>query len=315
MSTIALNIDVANQLKESSQNKLDNAANEIVLLGNIFGTRNIENITELFQNGETNYSAVLSMVWQTSSYGTIEDRFNDVCQKTRYYFRSILSKDEKHYSNDDLLKLSIYRHAGIIAFDDESFLRKVTIAYNLYEKAFVKDDILVKDFLERYCNKYRYMFSKLSELSIAMAFVFGNNPSDQVLMNNALKWYKDLCEGIYRDSMTFLMLASNIERERPSDIEELIHWTGFGNICGQFSSLSNLKLNYFVEGVDSIIRLSEAHVDYDIDITNKKVVLRNKQQKSKSISTKEYEFDEFFEQLNILSETVYSSIAALLRHF
>lgn len=310
MSTVALNLDDANQLKESSQNKLDNAANEIGLLGSIFGVRNIENITELFQNGEMNYSAILSMVWQTSSEGTIEDRLINVCQKTRYYFRSILSKDEEYYSNDDLINLSIYRHVGIIAFDDESFLRKVAIAYNLYEKAFVKDDILVKDFLERYSNKYRYMFSKLSELSIAMAFVFGNNPSDQVLMNNALKWYKDLCEGIYRDSMTFLMLASNIEREKPSDIEELINWTGFGNICGQFSSLNKLKLNYFVEGVDSIIRHSEAHVDYDIDITNKKVVLRNKQQKSKSISTKEYEFDEFFEQLNLLSETVYSSIAA-----
>ncbi|MFF2089789.1 SEC-C metal-binding domain-containing protein [Paenibacillus sp. NPDC058174] len=310
MATIALNIEDAMKLKDTSQVKLDNSTQEIRIFGSIFGAHNIGNSTDLFQNGELNYSAILGMVWQTSNEGTIEDRVSDVCEQTSYYFRSILSRDKEHYSNDDLLKLSIYKYVGTIAFDDESFFRKVNVAYKTYEKAFEKNNILVCEFLSRYTEKYKYMSKKLSDLSIAIGFVFGNNPSDYVLMTNGLKWYKDLCEGIYRDSMIFLLLASYIDRDKSFDIDELIEWTGFGDICGQFASLTKLKLNYFVEGVDSTIRHSEAHVDYDIDIDNQRVVLRNRQKKTKIISTKEYSFDDFFEQMKLLSETVYSSIAA-----
>ncbi|MGP3786902.1 SEC-C domain-containing protein [Paenibacillus sp. 1A_MP2] len=310
MSTIALNIEHAMKLKDISQVKLDNSAQELKILSNIFGARNIENVTDLFQNGELNHSAILGMVWQTSNEGTIEEKISDVCEQTSYYFRSILSRDKEHYSNDDLLKLSIYKYVGTIAFDDESFFRKVSIAYKTYEKAFEKNNSLVCEFLSRYTAKYKYMFKKLSDLSIAIGFVFGHNPSGDVLMTNGLKWYKDLCEGIYRDSMIFLLLASCVDREKSFDIDELIEWTGFGDICGQFASLTNYKLNYFVEGVDSIIRHSEAHVDYDIDIDNQRVILRNRQKKTKTISTKEYSFDKFFDQINLLSETVYSSIAA-----
>lgn len=310
MSTIALNIEHAMKLKNISQVKLDTSAQELKILSNIFGARNIENVTDLFQNGELNHSAILGMVWQTSNEGTIEEKISDVCEQTSYYFRSILSRDKEHYSNDDLLKLSIYKYVGTIAFDDESFFRKVSIAYKTYEKAFEKNNSLVCDFLSRYTAKYKYMFKKLSDLSIAIGFVFGHNPSSHVLMTNGLKWYKDLCEGIYRDSMIFLLLASCVDREKSFDIDELIEWTGFGDICGQFASLTNYKLNYFVEGVDSIIRHSEAHVDYDIDIDNQRVILRNRQKKTKTISTKEYSFDNFFDQINLLSETVYSSIAA-----
>ncbi|GAA0377264.1 SEC-C metal-binding domain-containing protein [Paenibacillus motobuensis] len=310
MATIAMNIDDAMKLKATSQVKLDNSAQEVKILGSIFGAHNIENLTDLFQNGELNHSAILGMVWQTSNEGTIEERISDVCEQTSYYFRSILSRDKKHYSNDDLLKLSIYKYVGTIAFDDESFFRKVSIAYKTYEKAFEKNNSLVCEFLSRYTEKYKYMFKKLSDLSIAFGFVFGNNPSDHVLMTNGLKWYKDLCEGIYRDSMVFLLLASYIDRDMSCDINELIEWTGFGDICGQFASLTKFKLNYFVEGVDSIIRHSEAHVDYDIDIDNQIVILRNRHKKTKTISTKEYRFDDFFDQMNLLAETVYSSIAA-----
>lgn len=310
MATIAMNIDDAMKLKDTSQVKLDNSAQEVKILGSIFGAHNIENLTDLFQNGELNHSAILGMVWQTSNEGTIEERISDVCEQTSYYFRSILSRDKEHYLNDDLLKLSIYKYVGTIAFDDESFFRKVSIAYKTYEKAFEKNNSLVCEFLSRYTEKYKYMFKKLSDLSIAIGFVFGNNPSAHVLMTNGLKWYKDLCEGIYRDSMIFLLLANYIDRDKSFDIDELIEWTGFGEICGQFASLTKFKLNYFVEGVDSIIRHSEAHVDYDIDIDNQMVILRNRQKKTKTISIKEYRFDDFFNQMNILSETVYSSIAA-----
>lgn len=310
MATIAMNIDDAMILKDTSEVKLNNSAQEITILGSILGAYNIENLTDLFQNGELNYSAILGMVWQTSNKGTIEERISDVCEQTSYYFRTILSRDKEQYSKDDLLRLSVYKFIGTIAFDDENFFRKVSTAYKTYERAFEKNDSLVGEFLSRYTEKYKYMSQKLRDLSVTFGFVFGNNPSDLVLITNALKWYKDLCEGMYRDSMIFLLLANYIERDKSFDINELIEWTGFGDICGQFASQTKYKLNYFVEGVDSIIRHSEAHVDYDIDIDRKMVILRNRQKKTKTISTKEYRFDEFFDQMNVLAETVYSSIAA-----
>lgn len=154
MSTIAMNIDDAMKLKDTSQVKLDNSAQELRILISIFGARNIENVTDLFQNGELNHSAILGMVWQTSSEGTIEERISEVCEQTSYYFRSILSRDKEHYSNDDLLKLSTYKYVGTLAFDDESFFRKVSIAYKTYEKAFEKSKSLVCEFLSRYIQVY-----------------------------------------------------------------------------------------------------------------------------------------------------------------
>ncbi|MFF2483890.1 hypothetical protein [Paenibacillus sp. NPDC058071] len=157
MATIAMNVDDAMKLKDTSKVKLDNSEQEVTILGSIFTAHNIGNLTDLFQNGELNHSAILGMVWQTSNNGTIEERISDVCKQTSYYFRSILSRDKMHYSNDDLLQLSIYKYVGTIAFDDESFFRKVSTAYKTYEKAFEKNNSLVREFLNRYTEKYKYM--------------------------------------------------------------------------------------------------------------------------------------------------------------
>lgn len=124
MATIAMNIDDAMILKDTSEVKLNNSAQEITILGSILGAYNIENLTDLFQNGELNYSAILGMVWQTSNKGTIEERISDVCEQTSYYFRTILSRDKEQYSKDDLLRLSVYKFIGTIAFDDENFLER-----------------------------------------------------------------------------------------------------------------------------------------------------------------------------------------------
>ena len=59
-------------------------------------------------------------------------------------------------------------------------------------------------------NLFLYAQRKVFDIATDFAFVYGNTPSDEMLMRHSIKWYKDLSEGIYKDSSRLIYFGMNI---------------------------------------------------------------------------------------------------------
>lgn len=76
--------------------------------------------------------------------------------------------------------------------------------------------------------------------------------------------------------------------------DDILTWLGFADIVGEFEQQSKLHLNLLTEGIEKIIRNSEAHVDYDINIEAGEITLRNLVPREKIKYEKKYKFEDFF---------------------
>jgi hypothetical protein len=225
----------------------------------------------------------------------INETIRTINDNTYYYFRNLLEKYICNYSDTELLSLSGLKQIGLSLFDDEKYFYKIQVALNLLNKAYNENPNSIKRFFDKYQVTYVNIFTRINELSNQFAFVFGNKPSNFIIVHNLISWYKTLCEGIYRDVSKVLYYCTEPVNQGDEKITEILEWIGFGEICGRFKSHSKQKLNLLTEGVDSIIRHSEAHVDYIIDEEREKVILRNRKVREKIIEVKEYEYFNFLD--------------------
>ena len=310
-STTANTLDEAKQIEADAQEKLNIATSEINVIGSILGAENINSNINIFSNGDINISAIVGMMISNNVEGDIRENINDIKKSTYYYFKHILDNPIDYYSDEEILNLTAFRFVGISAFDDENYFRKIQVSLNMINRAYQHNPTKLQSFLRSYLDKFIYMMQKIRELSQSFAYIFGNSPTDIIIIHSAIRWYKDLCEGIYRDSSKLILYCCNILTNNNTDIEEVLEWTGFAEIAGRFNDQKKYKLNILTEGVEKIIRNSEAHVNYDIDYSNKKVILRNKKKTDRVIDIKEYTYEDFFEIMNLLAETVYGMIASI----
>lgn len=310
-STTAKSYDESKQLEADAQEKLNIATSEMNILGSIFGAENIMNNFEIYSNGSINLSVIIGMITSNNTEGGIKENLQNVKESTYYYFKDLFEKPIDYYSDEEMLNLSIFRFMGISVFNDENYFRKIQVSLSMLNRAYEKNPSKLLQFAREYINKYTYMMTKIQELSISFAFVFGNNPTDLIIIHNSIKWYKDLCEGIYRDTSKIILYCCDILSNSNTDIEKVLEWTGFAEITGKFNDQKKYNLHLLTEGIEKIIRNSEAHVEYDIDDDSKKITLRNKETKQMVIDTKEYSYENFLEVMNLLAETVFSMIASI----
>lgn len=143
--------------------------------------------------------------------------------------------------------------------------------------------------------------NKIYELHILTSFICSNNADEKIVILNTIKWYKDLCEGVYRDTSIILYICCDLLKNKSYDSSMLNKPIGFSDIVNRFSSLSSkYKLDRLTDGVNQIIRHAEAHVDYEINNTDRVINFRNK----KKGLNEEISFDEFMELFSHLQETI-----------
>lgn len=309
-SAITSNYHDAYKLQDESQKKLDFACNEINILSKIIDNQRISLNYDLIKEGEINISAILAMMVNSG-----ENTFNETIEKTNqltyYYFSSFITKKVEEINQEYLLNLSGYRYIGTTIFDDKDYLNKINVTSDILNKAYVKDKERFRNFLNLYLDKYIYMQQKINEFSNNTSYILGNNPPDSLLMNYSIKWYKDLSEGIYREASRIIYFCYKLVTDKEILDDDILTWLGFADIVGEFEQQSKLHLNLLTEGIEKIIRNSEAHVDYDINIEAGEITLRNLVPREKIKYEKKYKFEEFFEITNKLAETVFSIICGI----
>lgn len=309
-SSIALTYEDAQKIQSVAQSNIDDCSMELKLISDILYTIKNSDTIDIFMDGKINYSALMVSLICGNNKENINDTLKTVCNNTYYYFKNVLKNDIDYYSDAELLSLSGFKQVGLSIFDDEKYFRKIQIALNLINQAFSKNSTLFKSFFDKYQDIFSFYWRKSMDLNIQFAFVFGHNPSDLVIMHNLINWYKTVCEGIYRDASKLLYFCIDIINKEETDISSILEWVGYGDIVGRFLSQRNKKFILLTEGIDNIIRNSEAHVTYEIDEKNEKITLRNKRKQEKTIETKEYGFLSFLETTCLLFETTFSIIAA-----
>jgi hypothetical protein len=309
-SAVALDYPAAYKLQDEAQKKLDSACYEISILGKIVENQSISIDYELIKDGKINTSAIIAMIVNSS-----ENSFNETIEKTNeltfYYFSDFMNKSYKELDKSKLLHLSAYRYVGTTICDDSDFLSKAKIVLDLLNKSYKKDTTRFHNFFRLYLDKYIYMQNKLNEFSVNSSYIIGSNPPNDLLMNYSIKWYKDLSEGIYREAARIVYYSYKIIQDKEFDDEDILSWLGFTDIVGEFEQLKKLHLDRLTEGIDKIIRHSEAHVDYDIDIQSEEIVLRNVNPHNRTKNEKKYSFVEFFQITNKLAETVFSILCGI----
>lgn len=304
---VSINHEQALSLQVTGQEKIDFATNEINILNRILTCQNTMLNVDIFDGGEVNQSAIISMMYSGESTAT--DSIKKTNQLTRYYFMDLIQHD---LSEENLIFLSPFMYLGTSVFDDEDYFRKIRVVTSLLDKAIVKDRARLKAFSRRYVEKFINALKISRDISTDFAFVYGNKPSYEMLMRYCMKWYKDLSEGVFKDVSRFVYFAMNIVNEKTFDDDDVLTWLGFGAIVGDFETQTLLKLNHLTEGVVKIVRHAEAHVDYEI--VEKTIKLRNVIAREKTVNYETFTFDEFFDVTNKLAETVFAIICGIQLH-
>lgn len=300
-----------------AQLKLDEASEEITFFSNILKMKEIDMNFDLLSKGSINNTVLLTMIFCGSSYNDMNTSINEIEKGVYSYFKGFLKHPQEYYlcQNLNLLSLAQYKLMGLMSFSECKYFEKISVVVNLLEKSNKTDSDILKGFLGKYQKKFVYALTKIQELSQEFAFIFSYNPSKELIIKYALRWYKDLSEGVYRDITTILIASAYIIDKKSIDEEFLLKYMGFPDKLSYLENKTKLRLNVLTDGVEKILRHSEAHVDYDIISKEEKIIVRNlkydKDNKVGNIAEISYSFDEFLKIENILAETIFSICAGL----
>jgi hypothetical protein len=301
----------ANENQTTAQKELDFASQEIFLFCDYLNLRKIEINHDIFNEGHINYSVIMSMNLCHPSGNDFAQNVKNHLTAIHHYFNQYLSYPVQHYKPEILLRISPYRLMGMLSFRENRYLEKIGIVVKILDESYKRNSSGLNDFLNIFKDKYVYACNKELELAEEFAFVFSYNATDKVIIKNAIGWYKDLSEGIYRDIASVLINSAYILDNKTIDHEDLLNGMGFPDKLNYLQQKTKWRLNVLTEGVEKVIRHSEAHVDYDICDNEKKIVFRNRIKDKDTTDTREYSYEEFMNLEMTLAETVYSIIAGL----
>lgn len=305
------------KVMNSAQINIDIATEEIYFLSNIFNIKNMDFNFDLFSKGEVNMSFVMAMILSGGNFSDVSTSMHDLQNGIYKYFKSLLTNSFENYLQDStiLMRLAPYKLMGMIAFSEMKFFRKIRVVTTLLEKAYKSNSTEFNDFLGKFLNKYVYALNKLQELSEEFAFVFSHSPKKKILIKNALRWYKDLSEGVYKDITSILIASAYIIDGKDIDYDSILRGMGFPDKMNYLENKKEHRLEILIDGVVKTIRHSEAHVDYDIVDTEEKIVVRNvkvdKHSKNISVEDAIYTYEEFLNIETTLAETIYAIVAGL----
>jgi hypothetical protein len=300
-STIQDSLDKAKDYEIKGQEMLDEATKENRILSRLFSSSFIDSTVDLFSNGGMNYSAFSAMTLYNQNESSVEETILQMSQDSFFYYRRYLTKKYADYSMEDFLLLTMYMNNSLMLFDENEYFKKLNVANNMLEKAYLTSPFQFTNYINQYKERYIFMMKKMYELHFSASFIFANNPDEKIIIINVIKWYKDLCEGVYRDSSIMLYICCALLKNSSYDSDLITKKIGFADITCRFGSLNNkYNLNRLTDGVHNIIRHAEAHVDYDINYLDESILFRNKQ---KGLSEK-ISFNDFMLIFMQLQETI-----------
>lgn len=312
---------VSNTIAESfknidlAQQKLDLASDEIDLFSSILNIKNLETNFELFEDGNINISVViLMMLGDRSKYIEIGEGLNELQLSTYKYFKAFLPMEYDYYTSlkqPVLVKLSSYKFMSMTAFLENSFFEKIKIVMNALEKAKSANACELKRFIFEFKSKYLYALKIVNDVVQDSILTFSYYKTEKMIVRNAMRWYKDLSEGVYRDISSLLIACSYLIDKKEMDYEYIFNWMGFPDKLDFIGNKKKLNFHKLTDGVEKILRHSEAHVDYEINDTNKVILFRNKVSKEKVINEVTISYEEFYKIQSKLQETIFSIITGL----
>jgi hypothetical protein len=302
----------AQEIKKEAQKHMDMASEELNIVNTIMNSSDYLEPAVFFEGGTINMPVILSCLTLGGDSYTLLDRIAYLKKVTYYYYKDFLKDECESYENEHYLYLAPYRFLGTTVFDDERYIRKTHVAKNLIDKAYeIKKDEF-QDFLELYYSKFEYMTTKLTEFALDSAFMYGNNANENLIMKKMLDWYKDFAEGIYRDSSKILYYALKVVTHKPVNFDDVLDSTNFAKVSGELSDAKKYNTHLLTEGLSTVVRHAVAHVDYNIDKQNRKIIFPNrvKIKTGKTINTETYSFEEFSNLFDELSESIFAIISA-----
>jgi len=315
ISIVSETINVAFYNNELAQQKMDSASEELEAFSNIINIKDLEINFELIEEGNINTPVIMLMMMGGSNrYNLIGEEVNDLQFSTYKYFKDFLPYEFEYYTSlkqQILIKLSPYKLLSMTTFLEYKFIEKIKIVNNLLVKANEINFPELKKFIGEFKSKYIYALKIVNDVAQDCILNFSYYKNEKMLIRNALKCYKDLSEGAYRDISSLIIACANIINKKDLDYENILEWMGFPDKLDFLESNKKLRLNKLAEGVKKILRHSEAHVDYEIDDINKIILVRNKVNRTKVINEITYTYEEFFKVQIGLQETIFSMIAGI----
>jgi len=315
ISIVSETINEAFCNNELAQQKMDSASEELEIFSDIINIKDLEMNFELIEEGNINTPVImLMMMGGSKKYNLIGEEFNDLQFSTYKYFKDFLPYEFEYYTSlkqPILIKLSSYKLLSMTTFLEYKFIEKVKIVNSLLIRANETNLPELKKFIGEFKLKYIYALKIVNDVAQDCILNFSYCKNEKMLIRNAMKWYKDLSEGVYRDISSLIIACTNIINKKNLDYEYILEWMGFPDKLDFLESNKKLRLNKLAEGVEKILRHSEAHVDFEIDDINKVILVRNKVNRTKVINEITYTYEEFYKAQIELQETIFSMIAGI----
>jgi Predicted metal-binding protein related to the C-terminal domain of SecA len=298
-----------------AQEKLDLASDDIELFSNILNIKNLEINFDMFEDGNINVPIImLMMLGGNIQYNQIGDALNILQFNTYKYFKSFLPMEFEYYTSlkqPILVKIASYKLMGMTSFLENNFFEKIKIVINVLERAKDINFNELKKFINEFKYKYLYALETTNNVVQDCILTLSYSKNEKMIVRNAMRWYKDLSEGVYRDISSLLISCSYIIDKKEIDYEHVFEWMGFPDKLDFIEKKKKLNLHKLTDGVEKTLRHSEAHVNFEIDDVNNIILVRNNISKEKIIKEITFSYEEFFKLQSKLQETIFSIIAGL----
>lgn len=299
-SSIQDSFDKAKIKQEKGQKLLDELTIETNLMNRISNSYNIDKDFQTFNNGDSNYSVIAAMLIFNNVSKDMNEMTNEMKADATYFFRHFLDVDAENMSFDQILCLNVYMNSCLLFTSEQEFMKKISLSNKLLNEVNDRQPAKLFKYINDYKKRFIYMQSKLIEIQTSSALVVSTTSNEKILIYHMLKWYKDLCECVYRDTAILQYLCCCIIKDNSYSEPIFDKHINFMEIEDRFKSLKKYNLSSLTNGVKKIIRHAEAHVDYTVDYNNQIITFNNR-----SKSTTEYiGFDEFATIFDNLIETV-----------
>lgn len=312
---LANTLDELNEKQKIAQEYIDSSSQDILVLSNIIKVKQLNLNFEMFKDGKINNSSIMSMIVAGSNFEDVADSYSNLQSDVYNYFKDFLTNSfESYREKNTLLLLSASKLMGILSFRENIFFEKIKITIDLLEKAYQKDRDNFKRFFNKTNVKFKYALSVITNMSEDVAFTFSYNASSKLIIKNALGWYKELTEGVFRDISNILVFSAKILDHKTiteDSYNTILEDESFPEKLEYLSQKKKLRLQKLTEGIERIIRHAEAHVDYSIDAENERITLKNKSKETGTITELSYTFIEFINLENICAESIFSIITGI----
>lgn len=297
----------ARSLMNKAQIKRDEACSSLKVIKKINSINNILHKINLSEDSAIDFDILMmcTLYVETESIESSASLTERKAKELYEYFSHALSEGKEYYDNNGLLSLAHFMMFSLFASNEKRFLSKAHKVSKLLSDAFSLDKKTFLNFIDKFTDKYHHAWDHLISASKQdMLFLSRANNDYEIYIDGSVGTYKRLCEGVYRDLTSIIILSVKIlNKSKDIDLDKIIDMN-FAEKSEFINAQSKLKLSNLSEGITKVIRHAEAHVDYTIDDNSKSISFRNENPDSGKVNVLHLSYDEFECEKTLLHETL-----------